>query len=64
MDNIATRLVYTPAETAHVLGLGLQATRRYLADGTIGSIRFGPRRTRVPKIAVDLFIAEQLALVK
>lgn len=49
------RLLLTPEEAAHVLGIGRTKVYRLLADGVLPSIRIGGSR-RISMAALDQFV--------
>lgn len=52
----AERLLYTPEQAAHALGIGRSTLYVLLADGSIPSVRIG-RRRRIPVDGLRRYVA-------
>ena len=53
------RLLYTPEQAAHALGIGRSTLYVLLADGSIPSVRIG-RRRRIPVDGLRRYVASLL----
>lgn len=56
-----TEPLLTVAETAAMLGVPRQRCYELIARGGIPSVRLSARRIRIPRAALDAWIAEQAA---
>lgn len=59
--NNATAPLLTIPEVATILGVSRERCYRLAAEGRIPSVRLSPRRIRVPRAALEAWLAEELA---
>ena len=55
----ANRQWLTVGEVAEILGLSRPRTYQLVSEGRIPAVRTGPRRIRVPRAALDEWLAAQ-----
>lgn len=58
MEPESERLLLSIAETCHALGIGRSKVWELIGRGELPTVRIGTRIVRVPRTAIDKFIAE------
>ena len=59
MKNDGRGVLLNVAQTASALAISEDAARRMIADGVLPSVRLSPRRLRVPRAALEIWLQEQ-----